>query len=273
MMTTKPKPHAKRFTVFTLNIGNTHTRLVGWGKGLTPDSADWKTNSKIPNLNTLLEANGIPGAPIVLAGVVPAYKEKLAATLRKSGRAVHIFRRDLKPRIKIVPRPPEHVGDDRIAAALGALVLDRTCPWVVVDVGTAMTINAVRPGTKSQPPRFEGGLIVPSAATSLRALNQFTAQLPHAAHHSVSRRVYESFIGRNTKDAMVLGVYHAQFAAAIALTQGQLKELGPRAQAVITGGGASFAPAFSAALSAGIVEDLVHLGLYAAWKQNEPPHG
>ena len=272
MMTTKPKPSAKRFTVFTLNIGNTHTRLIGWGTG-KPDSAVWKTNSKPSNLSALLKANGIPGAPIILAGVVPAYKEMLAAALRTSGRAVHIFRRDLKPRIKIVPKPPERVGDDRLAAALGALVLDKTCPWVVVDVGTAMTINAVRPGSKSKPPRFEGGLIVPSATTSLRALNHFTAQLPQTERHRISRR--DPFIGRNTEDAMVLGVYHAQFAAAVALTQGQLKELGPRARAVITGGGANFAPAFCIALNrcAVSVEDLVHLGLYAAWQQSERSHG
>jgi pantothenate kinase type III len=272
MLTEKPKPKSKRFPVFTLNVGNTHTKLIGWGENLAPDWLAWKTDGKRPNLAAFFAANATTEAAVVLAGVVPSYKEALAREFLKFDREILIFRRDLKPRIDIIPSPPEKVGDDRIAGALGALAIDPKRPWVTVDVGTAMTVNAVRPGINSKPPRFEGGLIVPGATTSLLALGEFTAQLPQFERLPVIARVGASFIGRNTKDAMILGVYHAQLAAAIALAKGQLKELGPRARIALTGGGANdlrFSIEFCKAFPPGRVIphfELVHFGLYSAWK-------
>jgi pantothenate kinase type III len=261
-----------RCDVFTLNVGNTNTKIVGWRSGGPAKWLAWKTEAQPPReLAGMLQTNPDANAPVVLAGVVPAYKEELAARLFKLGREALIFRKDLKPEIEIVPRPVERVGDDRIAGAMGALALNPSWPWVIVDVGTAMTINAVTPGRAGRLPRFEGGLIVPSTITSLMALSEYTAQLPRLERLPVYGGPNCPFIGRSTEQAMLLGVYHAQFATALALAKGQMRELGPRARVVLTGGGATdsaFAVEFKAAFQAGKVvsaPELVHFGLLSVW--------
>jgi len=269
----RPRAKHKRCAVFTLHVGNTHTKLIGWQDRGAPDWLAWKTDGPPPrDLAAIFEAHGTHAAPVVLCGVVPEYKETLAALLFKLGREARVFRKDLTPRIDIVPRPPERVGDDRIAGALGALALDATRPWVIVDVGTAMTINAVTPARGTRPPRFEGGLIVPGTMASLLALSEFTAQLPLLERLPVTGWPHSTFIGRSTKEAMLLGVYKAQIAAAVALAKGQMRELGPRARVALTGGGASdagFLIEFLEAFPPGKVipyAELIHLGLYTVWK-------
>lgn len=277
MMTAKPKRERDRFEVFTLNVGNTHTKLMGWcfSKYCEPKWLSWKTGARIPNIEAFISSTGKPAAPIILAGVIPSYKNLLKARLKRGGRRVLVFRRDIKPRIKIIPKPPARVGDDRIAAALGALHFDAEIPWVVIDIGTAITINAVRPGKNGRPPRFEGGLILPSAAMSLAALNKFTAQLPLLDSREVSKPT-ATFIGRNTKQAMVQGVFHAQVAAVIALAEGQMKELGPHTGIFLTGGG-TFNDAFLRKLLTTFcpcwMPDLVHIGLAKLWRCSRKKHG
>jgi len=260
-------------SVFTLNIGNTHAKLVAWSKGAIEARFEWSTSEKNPKLGKWF---GNSDAPVLIAGVVPAYKERLAAHVQKSGRRVLIFRRDVKPFLKIAPSPAAKVGDDRIAGALGALFIKADRPWVTIDVGTAMTINAIRPGSAKKPPRFEGGLIVASATTSLRALNQFTAQLP--LFDNLKGSGSKSFLGRNTQEAMALGVWHAQIAAAITIAKGQIRELGPRTLIALTGGGAGgldYSTEFRSAFPRRIysIKELVHLGLYSAWLQSGRKHG
>ena len=269
---------AAPFDLFTLNVGNTHTRMVGWSKRGYFDYLAWKTEGKRPgDWISFITKKGRPNAPVVLAGVVPDYKEELATLLRSAERHVLVFREDLIPCIEIVPAPPECVGDDRIAAALGALSMDDTRPWVVVDVGTAMTVNAVTPGKKGNPPRFEGGLIIPGSATSLFALSECTSQLPLLEPFSTSLNgpLDSRFIGRDTKEAMILGVWHAQIASAIALAKGQMLELGRGSRVALTGGGSEeggFNLEFLRAFPAGKVlcfTELVHLGLFSMWKARE----
>lgn len=253
---------------FTLNVGNTHCRLVGWRSNGTISSQRIAPTKSILHDAKLLQSILDSSAEVVLAGVVPATKAQLAKRLRKKGCQVHIFRCDLKPQIAIVPSPPARVGDDRIAAALGALSLDPKRPWVVVDAGTAMTVNAVTPGGKGRRPRFEGGLIVPGRAMSLKALAQFTAQLPDLTEKDF--RIRNSFIGRNSEEAMLLGVYQAILAAAVELTKGQLRTLGTRARIAVTGGGmAGLQNAFKREFPRErrcFVPNLVDLGLFSCWK-------
>jgi len=264
----------KQCDVFTLNVGNTNTKIVGW-RGRTPaTSLAWQTEAKPPReLAGLLRSDGDKSTPVVLAGVVPLYKYDIASLLFTLEREVMVFRKDLKPEIEIVPRPPDRVGDDRIAGAIGALALDPKRPWVIVDMGTAMTINARYAWRGAALPRFEGGLIVPGTITSLMALSEYTAQLPLLEQRlPVFAWPHSTFIGRNTRQAMLLGVWHAQLAAAVALAKGQMCELGPRTRVVLTGGwsvAAGFSMEFREGFAPGEVipfAELVHLGLFSVWK-------
>ena len=255
--------------VYTLSVGNTTTRLLAWNERVVA-RLQWDT-ARVPSKLTrlLLELN-LQG-PVIVSSVVPAARNRTVALLKKHGADIFVFRKDLKPRIQIVPSPALRVGDDRIAAALGALSIDSTRPWVVVDFGTATTINAITPGKVGKPPRFEGGLILPSPHISLLALAQHTAQLPSLQDWKPNRDSKIISIARNTRDAMRWGVWQAHVAATIALAKAQLAALGARAKLAVTGGDADYLTRqFIAAFPAARVvasADLVHLGLYQTWRE------
>ncbi len=68
---------------------------------------------------------------------------------------------------------PETLGRDRLAAAVGATVLWPGRNVLIVDCGTAVTIDLVTAdGT------FQGGCISPGLRTRFRALHDYTAALP-----------------------------------------------------------------------------------------------
>ncbi len=91
---------------------------------------------------------------------------------------------------------PETLGRDRLAAAIGARVLSSADNQLVVDLGTAITIDLV-----TAIGGFEGGVISPGIEMRFRALNEFTAALPKC---SPTDGVVE--IARSTIDAIEQGV-------------------------------------------------------------------
>lgn len=98
---------------------------------------------------------------------------------------------------------PREVGTDRIANALAA-VRRYGAPCLVVDVGTAITIDVVNPAGA-----FAGGLIAPGIETATDALGHAAAQL---------RRVElvrpRSVVAKNTVEALQSGAIHG-FAALV----------------------------------------------------------
>lgn len=257
------RPHA----VTTISIGNSHISAVIWGE----DGKPIEICPHMPATARQIKSFGSLKGDVLVAGVVPRFKKQVLNLLNgKRKRRAFLFRTDIVPEIEIVPDPPEKVGDDRIAAALGALTLDATVPWIVADLGTAVTCNAVTPAVGSKLPRFEGGLIAPGLLMSLKALTAQTAQLPDLAE-SADDASEQHFIGRNTEEAMRWGVNVAQIAALLAMIEGQRAILGPRAKIAITGGGAAammdaLRQSPHSSLEIQYQPHLVQLGLGAAWR-------
>ena len=76
--------------------------------------------------------------------------------------------------LKVAVARPDMVGVDRLLDAVAANRLrDPARPAVVVDVGTAITVDAL-----SADGVFLGGAILPGIAMSARALHEFTDMLP-----------------------------------------------------------------------------------------------
>ncbi len=100
------------------------------------------------------------------------------------------------------------LGRDRLIAAWQALQLNETGPLIVVDAGTAVTVDVV-----DRHPRFLGGIIFPGANTMFRTLANQTAALPDLSKIGLKKfdpqRELE-FIGRSTENAILLGVYQNQ---------------------------------------------------------------
>jgi pantothenate kinase type III len=201
-----------------------------------------------------------------------------------------------------VPDPPSRVGKDRLAAALGALRLCADCAWVVVDSGTAITVNAVLPSPfVSQSFRslqdkttekerkgpigvFEGGLILPGEGLGLRSLSQGTAQLPRLPYWPAESEV--PTIGRSTEEAIRAGTRQLILHGVLGIIKAQIKDIqtvmgdkgchgrittaiSDEVRVVITGGGAKVIwPEVENELACNKPAwdpYLVHRGLYMAW--------
>ncbi|MDR1723594.1 MAG: type III pantothenate kinase [Tannerella sp.] len=88
------------------------------------------------------------------------------------------------------------LGNDRVAAAVGANYLQPGKNLLVIDAGTAITYEVVEAsGT------YKGGNISPGMTTRFKALNRFTKQLP-----LVKESDSVPVIGTSTESAILAGV-------------------------------------------------------------------
>lgn len=131
---------------------------------------------------------------------------------------------------------PETTGRDRLYAARAA-VEDAGEACVVVDAGTALTVDAVRPGV------FLGGAIAPGPDLLARALSEGAAQLP-----AFTPKPGVHALGRSTLEALEAGVWVGFEGAVHELITRVAAEAGIGADAPVylTGG---HAPALFAALA------------------------
>ena len=94
---------------------------------------------------------------------------------------------------------PETLGRDRLAAAVGATVLYPGRNVLIVDFGTAVTIDLVTADNT-----FRGGCISPGMKTRFRALHDYTACLPLCGPTESGE-----LQGLTTEEAIRLGVMNS----------------------------------------------------------------
>lgn len=99
-------------------------------------------------------------------------------------------------------RTPETLGRDRVAAAVGAQVRypHRNC--LVVDLGTALTLDLV-----TSDGVFRGGVISLGYSNRLRALNDYTATLPLC--ETLTPEGELPLQGHTTREAIERGVFNS----------------------------------------------------------------
>jgi len=151
---------------------------------------------------------------------------------------------------------PKEVGADRITDAVGAYDLYGG-PVVVVDLGTATTIEAI-----SADGEYLGGAIAPGVAISLEALYTHAAAL-----RSVELVEPRTVIGRSTAESIQSGVLYGSAAMIDGMCARITKELGD-ATIVATGGLSTLIAPFSSAIDH--VEPWLTLhGLRCIYEYNE----
>lgn len=100
-------------------------------------------------------------------------------------------------------RHPTQLGCDRFAALVGARHRHPDRDLLVVNAGTATTVDALTVGG-----HFIGGMILPGLRTMAQSLAVNTAQLP-----SVSDATLEQTLADNTRQAIISGCISAQTGA------------------------------------------------------------
>lgn len=123
-------------------------------------------------------------------------EERVKGLVEKYIKRVVIF----KPATTPIPldnhyHTPETLGADRLAAAVGTQAMYPDCDIMIVDFGTAITIDFVEGGA------FKGGNISPGVTTRFRALADYTARLPRCY---ATEEILD--YGRTTREAIEQGV-------------------------------------------------------------------
>lgn len=147
-------------------------------------------------------------------------------------------------------KTPNTLGLDRLAASVGATSAFPGKPLLVIDAGTAITIDFV-----SSANEFIGGNISPGITTRFRALNQFTGKLPR-----VDLKEDFEILGTDTVSAIRAGVQQGvifEIDSYIAHYTEQFPDL----VTILTGGDAPFL-AGKIKTTAVILEDLTLKGLH-----------
>lgn len=93
---------------------------------------------------------------------------------------------------------PETLGQDRLAAAVGAAAICPNTNLLIIDAGSAITYDFV-----SDKNEFLGGNIAPGIKMRLTILRQMTKKLPQV---EVEENELIPLYGRNTRDAIAIGV-------------------------------------------------------------------
>jgi len=183
------------------NIGNTNMNLALFGEG------KWQSVCLLPigdeknlkhRITSTIEDECLASLRVaIIASVNPLAEDALIRVLSQNYR-LPIFKAGSDLDIPIVNRTdfPEKVGVDRLLNALAAYRLKKSAA-VVVDVGTAITVDAV-----SAQGEFLGGAIAPGLRLASSSLAEKASLLPLVKMSEPS-----SAIGRNTKEAIKSGVF------------------------------------------------------------------
>jgi type III pantothenate kinase len=203
--------------ILTIDIGNTSTTC-----GLFDDEKlvlQFRRETNIHSssdeigvfFRNVLRENGFDWQKITKVGicsVVPAMNYSLMSACSKYlNHDPLLVQAGIKTGLKIKYSNPKEIGADLIAAAMGAVSLNLNKNTIIVDLGTATTLELL-----SADNEFLGGSILPGMKISIDALASGTAKLP-----SVEIAKPEGIYGSSTPEAIQVGLYYG--------TAGSIKEI------------------------------------------------
>lgn len=199
-----------------------------------PDSVDW-----LPSVQQFLDLIGGSGAASCkgFQWLVSSVRRDAAAVLERfvrervqSGATDHwqsITRHNLPLKVDVLE--PDRVGIDRLLAATAAANLFVERPLIVMQVGSAMTVDLL-----AAPNVFTGGAILPGVPMMLRLLGQAADLLPEIDAEDLTD--LPELPGRNTEQAMLCGTSSALIGGAKHLVERYREAFGEETPVVLSGG-------------------------------------
>lgn len=223
-------------TLLAVDIGNSSTKL-GWFGDMPLLNDQLPAPSLVRDCAT---AQPLPEAvvqelPLGVASwkVASVHREaeKLLETWVRAHRPQDDFKtlnyRDLPLEVRV--EFPERVGLDRLAAAVAGKFLAHRRPAIVVDAGTAITVDLV-----SADGAFEGGVILPGFRLTAQALAAGTNQLPLATFTGQDQP--PPVVGKNTDGAIRSGLFWGAVGAVREVIERMSASLSEQPHVFVTGG-------------------------------------
>lgn len=208
----------------TIDQGNSEAKLALWADNTLIDHVI-ERNLSHHTLNQFLAGRTVDAA--IYSSVATATGDDYHRMLASVTPRLYRLSASLPLPITLAYATPTTLGPDRIAAAAGAWAGHQGSPLLVVDAGTAVTIDYVDPdGT------YRGGNIAPGIEMQLRALHQYTARLPRVNYPESPETLAPTLLGDTTASAITLGTLYS-IIGAIKYT---LDHLPPATVAVLGGG-------------------------------------
>ncbi len=212
-------------------------------------------------IKNMLEAFGVKTPDVcdcIISSVVPpVFNSVRTGVIKVIGKQPMVVGPGLKTGLNIHMDVPSQVGSDRIVIAVAALA-EYEPPLILMDLGTATTIEVVEPGNI-----YMGGVIIPGVKVSVDALTSRTAQLP-----GISLDRPKQVIGKNTVDCMRSGIMYGTAAMIDGVVERMEEELGHTSTLVATGGMAQFiTPLCKREII--LEKDLLLKGLNIIYKKNK----
>ena len=210
-----------------VDIGNTRLKLGLFSGGELVMSRVF-TNTSLNSIQDFIKTSGMDTGDCIISLVRNSATEIINML---SEVYVNCIELDANTPLPVINEyeTPDTLGKDRLCAAIGAYSLYGGKPLLVIDAGTAITIDMVNEnGT------FMGGCISPGFRMRANSLNTFTGRLPLA-----ELSYLPPFPPTNTEAALNAGIING----VIFETEGYIrkcKEIFPDISIVVTGGDTVF---------------------------------
>ena len=251
-----------------LDIGNTHI-LGGVFQG---DRLAARFRYATPLIGTadqfgiflinILQVNQIDPAgvrAVAVSSVVPGCDYTIQHTINQYFKADYfVLSAASQTALSIRYTNPLEVGADRLANALGAVLLYPARDLVIIDMGTATTLCAV---TKNRD--YLGGAILPGMRLGMESLKSNTARLMEVNIESPP-----NWIGKTTRESIQSGLYYGQLGALKELINGFKQEAFAGEKALVIGTGGFSQLYKDKSLFDVILPDLVLQGLHHAYDKS-----
>lgn len=197
---------------------------------------------------------------IGICSVVPSINYSLSSAIKKYFNQDPLFiQAGIKTGLKLKYSNPKEIGADRIAGAIGAVSLHPEKNIIIIDMGTATTMDCVTLNKE-----YLGGAILPGLRISIEALANGTAKLPQ-----VEIAKPEHVCGTNTIEAIQSGIFFGNAGALKEISYLYQKNIfkGEKPYIIGTGGFARIFEEYG--LYDEVVPELILLGIKKALEMNE----
>lgn len=247
-------------TIVAVDIGNSSTQLAAYRGGKTVGverlgpvcrwQSDWTADELIPRSEETKA--GSMSRCWAIASVNSHRADKFNQWLAEHyPRETMLHLRRDQVGIATNVQQFERVGIDRLLAAAAAISMPPFhVPKVIVDAGTAITVDLV-----DAEGIFQGGAILAGMRATTAALSELAEKLPQLSDEAIDF-ARPAIVGKNTEDALAAGLYWGTVGAIRETIQQMTRTLDVAPAIVTTGGDARQLP-----LPGEWVADLVLVGI------------